>query len=147
MVIVKPEKLRKYKKENRATDNILHKSAKKKAKKIAARFKLKLTEEAIFNPYIIDLYSPEMKIGFEIDGGIHNKTQDYDYRRDTFLYEQYKILILRFNADEIKNGIFKTAIWACCYKWLLKHIEEINIIALANNQKDAIPKVLRQFIV
>jgi len=143
MIIVKPEKLRRYKKENKLKENRLHKLAKKKARKIAARFHLKITEEAILNPYILDLYIPKIKVGFEIDGAIHNKTQTYDERRDAYLAQQYGIMVLRFTPYDIKNGIFNRVVWECCYRWLVHHIKEINNKAKDAQQQAIIPENLR----
>ena len=143
MIIVDPKKLRKYKKENKLKDNRLHKSAKKKARRIAERFHLKITEEAILNPYILDLYIPKIKVGFEIDGSVHKKTQNYDERRDAYLSQQYGVLVLRFTPDEIKNGIFNKVVWDYCYRWLIKHIKEINQKATDAKQTDIIPVILK----
>lgn len=143
MIIVNPVKLRKYKKENKLYDNRLHKMARKKARKIASHFKLKLREEAIFNPYILDLYIDKIRVGIEIDGSIHNKTQNYDNRRDSYLSKQYGIMVLRFTPDEIKNGLFKKVIWECCYSWFIKYIKQINKMATQSGMQNIIPKVLQ----
>ena len=144
MIIVKPEKLRIYKKENMQKENRLHRKAKFKAKKIARLFGLKLREEAIFNPYILDLYIPKIRVGIEIDGGIHEKTETYDNRRDNFLAEQYGITVLRFTDEQIQKGMFKIVIWECCYNWLIANIKSINKRAELNGIK--IPNEFKTFI-
>lgn len=35
--------------------------------------------------YILDFYCPTLKIGIEVDGGVHNDSQDYDRWRDSNL--------------------------------------------------------------
>ena len=144
MIIADPAKLRKYKKENKLKDNRLHKKARQKARKIANHFHLKLIEEAIFNPYILDLYIDKARIGLEIDGSIHKKTENYDERRDRYLAEQYGIMVLRFVPDDIKEGgMFKRVVWECCWRWFIAHIKEIKAYAYQVKQENTIPFELR----
>ena len=52
-------------------------------------------------PYVLDFYSPELKLGVELDGGQHNTDsgREHDQRRSDFLAEQ-GIRILRFWNNE-----------------------------------------------
>ena len=52
--------------------------------------------------FYIDFYIPELYLGFEIDGKIHEGRDNYDTKRDILLAEK-NILICRFKNEEIKT--------------------------------------------
>jgi very-short-patch-repair endonuclease len=56
-------------------------------------------------PYVIDFYSPEIKLGIELDGDSHfaEGKREYDQRRQVFV-ESFGIRIVRFlNVDVYDN--------------------------------------------
>jgi len=72
--------------------------------------------------FILDFYSPEIKLGIEIDGDSHfmsNESLLKDKSRDKILLERYGIKILRFTNTEVKENIDG------CLEELLKEIEDI----------------------
>ena len=50
--------------------------------------------------FIIDFYSPELKLGIEVDGDSHIGNEEYDKYRQT-LIEQHEIKIIRFSNEQI----------------------------------------------
>jgi very-short-patch-repair endonuclease len=82
-----------------------------KIKRIAKRYDIKVVEEKIMTPYILDIYLPFLKIGIEIDGGVHDKQGGYDNERDSWLWDRHKIVVFRFKNEEVKTDSFKESIW------------------------------------
>ncbi len=73
-----------------------------RGKRIGSKFR----RQHSIGGYILDFYCPEKKLIIEIDGGIHNKTNNQlnDRIRDKFFTDlDYKIL--RFTNDQIENKI------------------------------------------
>jgi very-short-patch-repair endonuclease len=58
------------------------------------------------NKFIIDFYSPALKLGIEIDGESHIGKELYDKNRQKFI-ESFGIKIIRFTDDEIIGNINK----------------------------------------
>jgi len=56
--------------------------------------------------FIIDFYSPSIKLGIEVDGESHIGNEQYDKERQEFI-ESYGIKIIRFTDDEIIGNINK----------------------------------------
>ena len=56
--------------------------------------------------FILDFYCHEIKLGIEVDGGIHNNPDQnkYDKQRTEFI-EELGIKVLRFTNEEIENDI------------------------------------------
>jgi very-short-patch-repair endonuclease len=52
--------------------------------------------------FIIDFYCPELKLGIEIDGPIHDTQKHYDQLRD-FLLSEKGISIYRLTNDEVSR--------------------------------------------
>ena len=61
---------------------------------------LKFRRQFGIGPYVIDFYCPEIKLGIELDGGVHKTsyTHEYDKMRSRFLAEN-GIRILRFDNE------------------------------------------------
>jgi len=59
--------------------------------------------------FILDFYSPKLKLAIEIDGGYHSndEIQIYDKARQQ-LIESFGIKFLRFTVDEVYYNIDKT---------------------------------------
>ena len=147
-LLVDPAKLRRYKQENKDKENKLHNSAKLKAHRIAKKFGCKIIDEAIMNPYILDMYIPEIKTAIEIDGSSHDTKYSYDDRRDEYLSSQYGIKVLRFNSDDLntrETRIFEETLFCCFYEWVGKHIEELNYYALKRKCSHLIPDCYKKF--
>lgn len=54
--------------------------------------------------YTLDFYCPTLRLGIEVDGGIHDDRRNYDHRRDTNLARR-NIQVYRFsNADVFNNA-------------------------------------------
>jgi len=74
---------------------------------------LKFRRQFGVGPYVLDFYCPELRLGIELDGEIHNRfdTERHDDIRAAFLREN-RITILRYknevvyqNADAIIEDI------------------------------------------
>jgi cyclase len=50
--------------------------------------------------FIADLYAPEVKLIFEVDGGCHEERRDADERRDRAL-ARLGLHVLRLSAEEV----------------------------------------------
>ena len=55
-----------------------------------------------YNYFIADFYCNEKKVIIEVDGPIHNGSEDYDEYRDNEL-EELGIRVLRIKNEELKN--------------------------------------------
>ena len=55
--------------------------------------------------YILDFYIEDLKLAFELDGGIHKRQEDYDINRDYELLSS-GIIVYRFNNEEIGERKF-----------------------------------------
>jgi len=54
--------------------------------------------------YILDFYSPERKLGIELDGGIHRKKKEIDSYRTRTL-EGIEIRVLRYWNSEVEGNV------------------------------------------
>ena len=69
-------------------------------------FGYKFRRQFSVDRYVIDFYSPELKLAIELDGSVHNEPdqKSYDIERQKFL-EGFGITFLRFTNDEfVDNG-------------------------------------------
>ena len=58
--------------------------------------------------FIVDFYCHELKLIIEVDGKIHNKSENKEYDESrTAELEKYELKILRFTNDEIENDLEK----------------------------------------
>lgn len=67
---------------------------------------IKLIREQSFNcgngrTYFVDFYVHTGRIGFEIDGGIHEHHESYDLERDTAIMTDYRMPIVRFTNEQV----------------------------------------------
>jgi len=55
--------------------------------------------------FVIDFYSPEIKFAFELDGDVHNNSdqKEYDVKRQEYL-ETFGITFLRITNDELLSN-------------------------------------------
>jgi very-short-patch-repair endonuclease len=58
--------------------------------------------EQDFEPYVVDIYVPDLLLALEIDGPYHMKRRDM--KRDSFIKDNYKIEIWRFPLKEVKTS-------------------------------------------
>ncbi|MCX6793363.1 MAG: endonuclease domain-containing protein [Candidatus Falkowbacteria bacterium] len=67
---------------------------------------LKFHRQYIILGFILDFYCPALRLGIEVDGGIHNLKENkvYDTEREKII-KQYKINIIRFANENIKNNL------------------------------------------
>lgn len=69
-------------------------------------FGYKFRRQFSVDRYVIDFYSPELKLAIELDGSVHNEPDQklYDIERQKFL-EGLGITFLRFTNEEfVDNG-------------------------------------------
>jgi len=69
-------------------------------------FGCKFRRQFSVDKYVIDFYSPELKLAIELDGSVHNEPDQklYDIERQKFL-ESIGITFLRFTNEEfVDNG-------------------------------------------
>ena len=67
---------------------------------------LKFRRQFGVGPYVLDFYCPELRLGIELDGGVHKTsyTNEYDEMRTKFLAEN-KIKVLRFNNEVVYKNV------------------------------------------
>ena len=67
---------------------------------------LKFRRQYGVGPYVIDFYCPEIRLGIELDGGVHKTsyTHEYDEMRSRFLVEN-GIRVLRFDNEVVFNNV------------------------------------------
>ena len=87
-----------------------------RSKKIAG---FKFRRQHPIRYYIADFYCHEARLVIEVDGPIHDRIdrREHDQQRNGVI-EDFGIMILRFNNDEIKYHLVK----------VLKKIEEVTIM-------------------
>ena len=86
------------------------------------QLRVKFRRQFSIENFILDFYSPEIKLGIEIDGDSHfisNKSLSKDKNRDSILLKKHNIKILRFTNTEVKENL------EGCLGKLLKEIEDI----------------------
>ena len=61
-----------------------------------------------FGPYVLDFYCPELRLCIELDGEVHDSTENKqkDAERTLFL-SQNRIYVLRFRNEEVEHHIEK----------------------------------------
>lgn len=96
-------------------------------------FEYKVCTEKIFRPYILDIYIRALGVGIEIDGSVHNKQQTYDAKRDSFLWKEYKLLMIRFDNSQVDSGFFKQAVWDLCLQGAYAYFSNIENTAKRRN--------------
>ena len=67
---------------------------------------LKFRRQFGIGPYVLDSYCPEIRLGIELDGGVHKTsyTNEYDKMRTMFLSEN-SIRVLRFDNEVVYNNV------------------------------------------
>ena len=73
-----------------------------KAIKKMERLGYQVMEEVRFPPYVIDIYVPKLHVAIEVDGPFHKENKDN--KRDTFLWEEYNLPVLRLSLKEAANS-------------------------------------------
>ena len=54
--------------------------------------------------FILDFYCPSIKLAIEVDGGVHEKQEEYDITRMQLLND-YDIRVIRFRNEEILTDL------------------------------------------
>ena len=64
---------------------------------------IKFRRQFSIGPYILDFYSPELRLCIELDGQPHHTTEGYlhDQKRTEYLKQIHKIKILRFENEKV----------------------------------------------
>jgi very-short-patch-repair endonuclease len=65
---------------------------------------LKFRRQHTIDRFILDFYCSEARLAIEVDGSIHQYTQEQDSDRREFL-ESVGLMMLRFSNDEIKTNL------------------------------------------
>ena len=67
---------------------------------------LKFRRQFGVGPYVIDFYCPEIRLGIELDGGVHKTSyiHEYDEMRSRFLGEN-GLRVLRFDNEVVYNNV------------------------------------------
>ena len=67
---------------------------------------LKFRRQFGVGPYVLDFYCPEIRLGIELDGGVHKTsyTHEYDEMRTRFMAEN-GIRVMRFDNEVVYNNI------------------------------------------
>jgi len=67
---------------------------------------LKFRRQFGVGPYVVDFYCPEIRLGIELDGGVHKTsyTNEYDEMRTKYLNEN-RIRIMRFDNEVVYNNV------------------------------------------
>jgi len=63
---------------------------------------LKFRRQVVIDRFIVDFYCPELQLVIEVDGSIHDYTQEEDAIRQQVI-ESYSTVFLRFTNDEVLN--------------------------------------------
>jgi very-short-patch-repair endonuclease len=63
-------------------------------------FNTKFRKQHAISLFIVDFYCHEYKLVIEVDGEIHNETEEYDKNRTAEL-NKFGIRVLRFTNDEV----------------------------------------------
>jgi very-short-patch-repair endonuclease len=66
-------------------------------------FNVKFRRQHAIERFIVDFYCAEAHLIIEVDGSIHEYTQEHDALRQTFL-ESLGLRVLRFTNDEVLLG-------------------------------------------
>jgi len=61
---------------------------------------LKFRRQHVVEGFVLDFYCPEIKLGIEVDGGIHARRKDYDALRQEVI-ESEGITIVRITNREL----------------------------------------------
>jgi len=64
---------------------------------------LKFRRQHVIEGFVLDFYCSELKLGIEVDGGIHKKRKDYDELRQEVI-ESEGVLIIRITNKEIMGN-------------------------------------------
>ncbi len=83
---------------------------------------IKFRRQFSIENFILDFYSPEIKLGIEIDGDSHFISEASilkDCDRDNILFKKYGIKVLRFTNIEVKENS------EGCLEKLLREIENV----------------------
>ena len=74
-----------------------------KGKQVAG---IKFRRQFGVGPYVLDFYCPEIRLGIELDGGVHKTsyTHEYDEMRTRFMAEN-RIRVMRFDNEVVYNNI------------------------------------------
>jgi very-short-patch-repair endonuclease len=63
---------------------------------------LKFRRQHTIERFIVDFYCPEARLVLEVDGAIHDYTEEEDARRQEFL-ESFGLQVLRFTNEQVLN--------------------------------------------
>ncbi len=61
---------------------------------------LKFRRQHVIEGFVVDFYCHELKLGIEVDGGIHSERKEYDDLRQGII-ESEGIKIIRFSNEEV----------------------------------------------
>jgi len=94
---IKKEFARMLRKEQTKAEKIIWEFLRKR------KLQYKFRRQHVIEGFILDFYCHELKLGIEIDGGIHNKRKDYDRVRQEII-EAKGISVVRIKNEEISRN-------------------------------------------
>ncbi len=112
------QELKKYARDNRKEMTPAEKKMWDCILRIGELDKYKFLRQKPLGNFIVDFYCSKLNLAIEIDGDTHDKQQDYDLHRTTYL-ENAGVKVIRFYNSDIMNN--KTGV----YEHLLGVIEDI----------------------
>ena len=88
-----------------------------------SEFIVKFRRQHVVEPYILDFYSPMVKVAIELDGAQHADPKKIEYDKSRTAFLQHKgILVLRFWNNEIRKELNRVMdyLWQVCEERLSK---------------------------
>lgn len=70
------------------------------------QFGFKFIKQKPIGRFVLDFYCSKLLLAVEIDGGYHNKRQNYDNGRDELLFTR-GIITMRYKNEEVLNCLDK----------------------------------------
>ena len=66
---------------------------------------IKFRRQHVIDRFIVDFYCPRAKLVVEVDGQIHEYTQEEDQIRQQFLVDVHGLTILRFTNEDVRQNL------------------------------------------
>lgn len=90
------KKITKYAREHRRNPT----KAEAELKRKLLNWKIRFRSQRPYSHYIVDFLIPEKLLIIEVDGKYHEKTQEYDLKRQTYL-ESLGFTVIRFTNEHV----------------------------------------------
>ncbi|MCP5064141.1 MAG: endonuclease domain-containing protein [Ignavibacteriae bacterium] len=93
------EKRRKLRNKPTHTEKILWFSLRKKQ-----IHSVRFLRQYSINHFVLDFYSPKIKLAIEVDGSSHVGNEDYDLARQKYI-ESFGIKVIRFTDEQVSGNV------------------------------------------